>query len=457
MINAIVFSNYPEDIYESEFRPKLKSLGVNVLRVYKPDHVSGDLVNVEQADVIVRFIGLMSHSQDEAIKKRARQYDKPMVVLQRQTSGWQQAFEPVMLARSRETAREPARVPVLVSELAAPVKHVMHTFMALTKSGVAEDEVLQALQAMLPVDGLECQNLGLVESFFERHVDRAPDEFRSWWREYKKASLAPLSAPDVPLSTSTDMPVSAPAMPVEDGLSDSTKQVLQFIRQLTTAGQATHGRAHLVTALHLSEKRVNHMVAELLTRRLIKDVPERRGNGPDRPTFWACPTATYTPPERVESKSSPVVSSDLQRQLDETLAALDDAHTIESIYEEETKQVRAELEERRQALKRVQHSLDNTLKAFTAMTGSHAAERQKQRREVERLKKELESTRQTVEALRGKVAKAEERAAKAEERAAPATSSRLDAAVTAFKSLLQLGIMTREEVGRKLVEQLFDE
>ena len=183
-LNAIVFSNFPDSIFNGEILDKLLKHRVHVIQVYKPDRVDAAVADVSKADAVISFVDFMSHPQDELIRKKARAWKKPIASLRRQSSDWPKLLADVMPKPSVAEA-----APDNASEsLPSHVKQVMNTFMSLTKSGVGEDEILQAVSAIS-----EFKDLAQVEDMFERYVKTAsaPVEFQAWWREQQKPKPLP--------------------------------------------------------------------------------------------------------------------------------------------------------------------------------------------------------------------------------------------------------------------------
>jgi len=198
-LNAVVFSNFPDDVFENELGPKLIEFGVRVLRVYRPDRVAGDNLDMSQADVVIEFGDFMSHSQSEAIRKKVKILKRPLATLRRQSSEWPKVLGPMMARKSAAEIEEASAPPSLSSH----VKQAMNTYRSLVSTGVGEDEILQAVRSVPDHDRLT--SLVQVETLFEAHLDRAPAEFRSWWQAQKKARLvpppqAPSEAPPAPLT-----------------------------------------------------------------------------------------------------------------------------------------------------------------------------------------------------------------------------------------------------------------
>ena len=275
LLNVVVFSNFPENIFENEIRSKLLENRVNVIRVYKPDRTDAAITDVSQADAVLVFIDFMSHPQDELIRKKARAWGKSIIALRRQTSSeWPKLLETVMpkpksfgqfLREERESFRitikdvaektrasvadvkawesdetlptgsQMSRLRIIFNKIAyhpsfravpvaendeAPesmppsVKQAMHTFMGLTLTKVGEDEILHVMRELHSPD---LTNLEQVEDLFERYVktDCAPAEFRAWWDDYKKSKLLPLPPPSLrvvpPAPASEPDPVPEPS------------------------------------------------------------------------------------------------------------------------------------------------------------------------------------------------------------------------------------------------------
>ena len=96
ILNAVVFSNFPDVIFDNEIRDKLLRHRVNVVQVYRPDRVDAALADVSRADAVISFVDFMSHPQDELIRKKARAWEKPIASLRRQSSDWAKLLADVM-------------------------------------------------------------------------------------------------------------------------------------------------------------------------------------------------------------------------------------------------------------------------------------------------------------------------------------------------------------------------
>jgi transcriptional regulator with XRE-family HTH domain len=264
VLNAIVFSNFPDTVFDNDIRDKLVEHHVNVIRVFRPDRVDVAVADVSKADAVIVFIDFMSHSQDEIIRKKARLWKRPIASLRRQSSEWPKILDAVMpkpksfgqlLREEREnseitikdvaektkasiadvkaweddeklpTGSQMSRLRIVFNKIAyhpafratpvveldktpeglpPEVKLAMHTFMTLTMAGVGDDEMLQALREVYPGS---LKDLDQAEDLFERYVktDCAPTEFRSWWNDYQKPTSAPPSLRVVPSASPQDL------------------------------------------------------------------------------------------------------------------------------------------------------------------------------------------------------------------------------------------------------------
>lgn len=106
-MKAILFSNFPKDVYENTLKPKFDLYGVDVLRVVRIDRT--DSVDCSQADVLIAMIELMSNGQRDKVKTLARRYSKKYVALSRKGVVWEKTLAD-MVQQHRE-AEERRRAP----------------------------------------------------------------------------------------------------------------------------------------------------------------------------------------------------------------------------------------------------------------------------------------------------------------------------------------------------------
>lgn len=106
-MKAILFSNFPKDVYENTLKPKFDLYGVDVLRVVRIDRT--DNVDCSQADVLIAMVELMSNGQRDKVKTLARRYSKKYVALSRKGVVWEKTLAD-MTQQHRE-AEERRRAP----------------------------------------------------------------------------------------------------------------------------------------------------------------------------------------------------------------------------------------------------------------------------------------------------------------------------------------------------------
>ena len=85
-MRALLFSNFPPSINEDILRPKLEQHGVHVVRVINYDKSPN--VSVEEIDLIIAMVEVMSVGQREKLKELARQNGKKFIALSRKVAAW---------------------------------------------------------------------------------------------------------------------------------------------------------------------------------------------------------------------------------------------------------------------------------------------------------------------------------------------------------------------------------
>ena len=463
LLNVVVFSNFPENVFENEIRNKLLDNRVNVIRVYKPDRVDACVADMSEADAALVFIDFMSHSQDDLIRKKARACGKPIIALRRQTSSeWPKLLETVMpkpksfgqfLQGEREKSRvtikdvaektrasvadvkaweadeklptgsQMSRLRIIFNKIAyhpsfrsvpvaendeAPeslpsgVKQAMHTFMSLTMAGVGEDEILQSMK-----DISDLKEMDQIEDMFDRYVktDLAPNEFRAWWEDYQKSKTMPLPPPSVPPS----LRVVPPAPPSEPAPVSEPSEVEVLESQLHDA--------KTMEAMYEEELRKARDEAASLKEQLQKTFKQFQGaQGAKAAADQRHEAeATRLRAEAQDAEQRHVAARALLKEVEQR-ATLD--LSVAEACAEDAHKARKETEN---ALAIAQKELAELKLAFeTAAT----------------------EFRQQLDAARA-------------ERAAHAGDGKLDKIASSLKSLVAEGVLTREEAGAKFAKHLF--
>lgn len=94
---AVLFSNFPKDVYVNTLKPKFEQHGIDVLKVINIDRSPNP--SVSDADIVIAMVELMSSGQRQKVKEVARKYGKRFVGLHRKGVDWHRdlfsATEPV--------------------------------------------------------------------------------------------------------------------------------------------------------------------------------------------------------------------------------------------------------------------------------------------------------------------------------------------------------------------------
>lgn len=85
-MKAVLFSNFPKDVFDNTLKPKFDQHGVEILRLVKID-ISPN-VDVSKADVVIAMVELMSSGQREKVKKIAKTAGKRYIGLSRKGGDW---------------------------------------------------------------------------------------------------------------------------------------------------------------------------------------------------------------------------------------------------------------------------------------------------------------------------------------------------------------------------------
>jgi len=115
---AIVFSNFPQQLFENSFRPKLEAAGIDIQRIVNVDRSSG--VDLSTADAVIAFVELMSNIQRDMLKSKTKLAGRRFIALTRKASEW-----PALLANipvvPDPTPSNPRRIVHAVPPVEEPV------------------------------------------------------------------------------------------------------------------------------------------------------------------------------------------------------------------------------------------------------------------------------------------------------------------------------------------------
>lgn len=86
-VKAVLFSNFPLDVFQNTLKPKFDAEGIEILRVVSADKGLGQ--RCDDADVVIAMIELMSNGQRDRVKALAKKAGKPFVALYRKGAMWE--------------------------------------------------------------------------------------------------------------------------------------------------------------------------------------------------------------------------------------------------------------------------------------------------------------------------------------------------------------------------------
>jgi hypothetical protein len=422
ILNAIVFSNFPDVIFDNEIRDKLTRHHVNVVQVYKPDRVDAAVADVSQADAVISFIDFMSHSQDELIRKRARAWGKPIASLRRQSSDWSKLLADVMPKPKPERMdNEAGSSP---ESLPSHVKQSMNTFMSLTISGVGEDDILQAMRTTSDI-----KDLAQVEDMFERYVktDCAPMEFRIWWREHQKAKplppppasepsrkllLTPLSVPPSQSRRSLSSLKRRPAKPpVDDSIVDAQED-----EDVTVLKKKLKEAEEMGLLFEEENRRMQTELRSIVDKKVRSEVEQHI-------LEWTKKVQQLEKDNAALSGERTTLQANLKMLIEERLALTNEKRVLLSENEELRKSA-PEVESLKGQLETAEKKLEAALKQFASLETDCLAEKTAREAAEKKLANNDDATRD------------------------------LDTIAASFKNLHKLGFLTRADIAERLVSQV---
>jgi hypothetical protein len=219
-MKAVVFSNFPPRVFESQIEPKLVEHGVEVVRMVKADTTTR--VDLSKADAVIIMVDMVMSGHRKEIRDLARNAGKQVIALERRTSAaWGRA-----LASDRESS------PYVVQIEPVPDDKI-EAFLAQFANHVEMGEEPEAMVEMLKVfwTGRPLTNERQLAAYIKRIKDdpRCPEAFKVWLGLHpeafhlKRKRPEPLPPPPSarPSNTNSEvMPASAPMLPREDTVED---------------------------------------------------------------------------------------------------------------------------------------------------------------------------------------------------------------------------------------------
>ncbi len=158
-MKAVLFSNFPKDVFEHTFKPKFDLHNVEILEVLRTDRTS--TVDLSQADVVIAMVELMSAGQRERIKGYAKKQNCQFLALSRKGAGWGKDFERIMKrteAPSSVVLRTPEPKPLALVPPPPPSEPAPPSVPAV------DFDTLTAPQLRAELDMFEKENVRLEET-----------------------------------------------------------------------------------------------------------------------------------------------------------------------------------------------------------------------------------------------------------------------------------------------------
>lgn len=107
-VKAILFSNFPKDVFNNTLKPKFDQYGVEIVKVANIDRSPN--VDLADADVVIAMVELMSGGQRTKIKELARRNNRRFIGLSRKGADWAKEFASIEPA-GRRAAPDAAVAP----------------------------------------------------------------------------------------------------------------------------------------------------------------------------------------------------------------------------------------------------------------------------------------------------------------------------------------------------------
>lgn len=111
-MRCVVFSNFGGDYFDKSIRPKLESIGLDVVKVVHPHKESDFSLDY---DLLVGFQDMTIKSQRDAMRAASRRHGKPTIFLSRSNPSWDKEISDKMAGfvppvQSESTPEQPERI-----------------------------------------------------------------------------------------------------------------------------------------------------------------------------------------------------------------------------------------------------------------------------------------------------------------------------------------------------------
>lgn len=187
-VRAILFSNFPKEVFNNTLKPKFDQYGVEIVKVANIDRSPN--VDIGDVDIVIAMIELMSSGQRAKVKDLARKNNRRFIGLSRKGADWAREFASVETASKRAApgtaVTPPAKspwtpvvvpppppsepVPETESEPALPEPSELAEMLSLFEQ---ENERLEER-----IKELEARDRSGVEQELIRRLAKADDELR---------------------------------------------------------------------------------------------------------------------------------------------------------------------------------------------------------------------------------------------------------------------------------------
>lgn len=166
-MKAILFSNFPQEVFTNTLKPKFDQAGVEIVRVANIDRSS----NIEpgEADVVVAMVELMSSGQKERVKSLAKKHDKKFVSLSRK-GPWDQ------FAKIQATLDK--KGPILPPAPSAPPPSKTWTPVIVPPPPPSEPVVEEEESPTSLQPSIDPEEIGELLSMFEQENERLEEQLK---------------------------------------------------------------------------------------------------------------------------------------------------------------------------------------------------------------------------------------------------------------------------------------
>lgn len=204
-MNVIVYTNFPDKMFEEEFLPKLQRFNLNVLRTIKPDR--GMAASTEGADLLVALVATMAHSQYEGLQKMAKNAGLPLVALARQSSEWGEILERYRKGVNKNKQKNDQKIeendmniPSVPWDL---VPQMTDAFMRLVDQDADEETLLAGMRPFWR--GRPLKSMHQLDGYIRRLREngRCPTALREWLASREKPKSEDLLIEEEPPVTAS--------------------------------------------------------------------------------------------------------------------------------------------------------------------------------------------------------------------------------------------------------------